>query len=152
MSTAKLKRVGEYVHAIIGERDVRVRLLWAKPVTGRGTHLSLLDEKKNEVAFIEDLAQLDSASRSIAEEALHTAYLIPKITCVRHAHLKQGTRFWQVETDHGERYFAVRDQAKNVSWLSEWHVLIRDVLGNRFEIPDLQILDAKSRKEMGKVL
>ena len=129
-----------------------VTVVWARPVSGRGREVCLLDEKKREVLMLESLDELDSPSREVAAEALQRRYLIPGITRVLRAEAHFGNRFWEVETTHGLRRFAMRDPNKNVTWLSEDQLVLRDVLGNRYEIRALSGLDARSRRRAELVL
>ena len=140
-----LRRVGN------GE-GIPVIVVWARPVSGRGREVSLLDERKREVLMLESLDELDPESRAIAEQELDSRYLIPEITRVLSAEAHFGNRFWEVETTHGERSFAMRDPNKNVTRVSEDRLVIRDVLGNRYEIPSLADLDVLSRRRAELVL
>ena len=63
-----------------------------------------------------------------------------------------GTRYWKVETDRGPRWFALREPGKNVTWISATRVVLRDTAGNRFEIPDLEALDGRSRRWVARSL
>src|SRR5690606_41613021 len=47
-----------------------------------------------------------------------------------------GYWYWTVETDAGPRRFTVREVQHNVVRLSPEHVLIIDLDGNRYDIPD----------------
>ena len=123
-----------------------VTVVWARPISARGREVSLLDEKQREVLMLDGLHELDRESRAIAAEALERRYLIPEITRVLRAEAHFGNRFWEVETTHGARRFAMRDPNKNVTWVTEDHLVLRDVLGNCYEIPALSALDARSRR------
>ena len=129
-----------------------VKLVWARPVSGRGQEVSILDIEKKEVLMLPDLNALDPASRKIAEEELGRRYLMPRITRVLRTHAHVGTRYWHVETNHGPRHFVVRNPNRDVVWVTSDHVVLRDPLGNRFEIPSLTALDAASRAEVDKVI
>jgi len=131
---------------------VPVTVVWARPVSGRGKEVSFLDGKKREVLMIESLAELDAESRAIAEEALEGRYLIPKINRVLKAEVHFGNRFWDVETTLGRRSFAMRDPNTSVTRLSSDHLILRDVLGNCYEIPSLSELDDESRNRAEMVL
>lgn len=129
-----------------------VKLVWARPVSGQGREISLFDEKKKEVLMLLSLDALDSASRKIAEEELGRRYLMPRITRVVRTHAHVGTRYWHVETDHGPRHFVVRNPNRDVVWVTDDRVVLRDPLGNRLEIVSLRALDAASRAEVDKVI
>lgn len=53
-----------------GNGEVPVRIVWARPLSGRGKEIAFLDDSKQTVAMIDGLHVLDSVSRAIAAEAL----------------------------------------------------------------------------------
>lgn len=150
----KLFRKSDQIFLLTGnETDARpVKLVWARPVSGQGQEVSLLGDKKKEVLMLLNLDALDPASRKIAEEELGHRYLMPRIVRVLRTHAHVGTRYWHVETNHGPRQFIVRNPNRDVVWVTDDHVVLRDPLGNRFEIPSLIALDAASRAEVDKVI
>jgi hypothetical protein len=154
MATYRLFRKDGQLHVQEAGKDesVAVRAVWALPVTGRGGPVVLLDAKKKEVALLDDLATLDAASRQLVEEELRCRYLLPRITRVIRTTAQLGTRYWHVETDHGPRHFVVRNPNRDVVWISDDQLVLRDPLGNRFEIPSLAALDSLSRAEVLKVV
>jgi hypothetical protein len=148
----KLLRRGDQVHAELNGESKPVRLVWARPVSAAGNEIAVLDEKKREVALLPGLDALDPASRQIAEEELRRRYLLPKITRVLQTRSHLGTRYWHVETDHGVRHFVVRNPNHDVLWLSDDHLVLRDPLGNRFEITSIAALDPASRAAVLQVI
>jgi len=135
------------------EHDVPVKLVWVRPITGRGGSVSLLDPgKKKEVALLDSLEALDPASRAIAEEELSRRYLVPRITRVIRATANFGVRYWHVETDRGERRFALKHASKNAMWITDEHLVLRDTLGCRYEIQPFSALDGRSRAEVERVI
>jgi hypothetical protein len=129
-----------------------VKLVWPRPVSAQGREISFVDDKKKEVVLIKDLAALDADSRRIAEEELERRYLTARIKRVIEATAQFGTRSWKVETDRGVRNFAVKSVNKDVTWVTDDHILIRDTLGYRYEIASLTALDEHSQEEVDKVL
>jgi len=129
-----------------------VRLVWARPVSGRGEEVSIVGKDKTELMMLKNLDCLDAESRKIAEEELAARYLVPTITRVIRTHPSFGNRYWAVETNLGWRSFVMKDPTKNALWLSRDRVIIRDTLGNRYEIESVSRLDPRSRAEVKKVL
>jgi len=129
-----------------------VKLVWARPVSGKGEEVSIVGKDKTELMMLKNLDCLDATSRKIAEEELAARYLVPKITRVIRTHPSFGNRYWAVETNLGWRSFVMKDPTKNASWLSQDRVIIRDTLGNRYEIESVSKLDVRSRAEVQKVL
>ncbi|MBA3685582.1 MAG: DUF1854 domain-containing protein [Planctomycetes bacterium] len=138
--------------AIDGRPPVPVRLVWARPITGRGQDIALLDDQKTCLAMVGGLAVFAPASRAIAEEELGRRYCIAAITSVHAVRVEFGNRYWDVETDRGRRRFLLREPGKNLTRVSEDHVLIRDTLGNRYVIASLAALDPRSRIEAIRAL
>ncbi len=140
-----------YLRFLDTQQECRVRPVWARPVRGRQAEIALLDEKQKEVVLT-SLEAVDSASRSILEEELTRRYLIPQITRVTRTLVHFGNRYWSVETDRGPRQFHMKEPRKNVVWVSDDHLVLRDTLGNRYEIPSLSTLDARSQSLVERVM
>jgi len=136
-----------------GGTQTPVKVVWARPISGRGDEVCFVDPaQKKEVLMLESLEALDPASRAIAEEELSRRYLVPRITRVIRATASFGVRYWHVETDLGERRFALKHASKNAVWVSEEHLVLRDTLGCRYEINPFSSLDPRSRAEVERVI
>lgn len=132
--------------------EVLVRVVWTRPISGRGREISLLDEKKKEVLMLNSIDLFDPDSRAIAQTELEQRYLVPRITHVISTSPHFGNRYWDVETHIGRRRFVLKDPNKNAVWVTEDHLVIRDTLGNRYEINPFSGLDDHSRSEVDKVI
>ena len=115
------------------------------PLSGNNRYVTLLDSNLKELAIIRDLSRLDSDSRAAVESCLAEFYVIPKITGVIDVSDKFGVHTWTCRTDHGVRKFRIKDRHTSIKLLYDGRVLVRDVNDNRYEIPDLDRLDRKSR-------
>ena len=129
-----------------------VRIVWARPISGRGGEISFLDEQKREVLMLKNLDGVAPASQKIVEEELAKRYMIPRITRVLRTRAIFGIRYWDVETDRGARHFAIKQASKNVFWMTQNYLLLRDTLGCLYEIPDYAALDDRSRAEVQRVV
>jgi hypothetical protein len=143
--TRKLDRA---LAAIDDAEAVPVRVVWARPISARGSEVAFLSDAKTALAMIPSLDALDPASRAIAEEELARRYCIARITRVNRATVTFGNRYWDVETDRGPRRFLFREIGKYVTRITADHLLIRDTLANRFEIPSVAALDEHSRAQV----
>ena len=114
--------------------------------------MSILDTRKNEVVLLSSLEALDPDSRRIAEEELAARYFVPRITRVVQTLANFGIRYWHVETDRGERRFALKNASKNAFWLDDDHLMLRDTLGCLYEIKPYSGLDPRSVSEVEKVI
>ena len=135
-----------------GQEGKPVKLLWARPVAGRGGPLSVMDNDRHEVALLDGLDGIDPESRRIAEEELAARYLVPHITRVIRTRACFGIRYLHVETDMGERSFAFKDATRDIVWINDDHVMLRDTMGCRYEIKSLSELDPASQREARRVL
>lgn len=152
-AAVKLARRGDALVLVRDGADSDpVRLVWARPMSGRGREVAVMSKDRKELAMIEDLDWLDPESRALAEEELARRYMAPRILRVTRAVVNFGSRYWDVETDRGPRRFMMRDPNKNVFWVSEGHAIIRDTLGNRYELPSVATLDPASQAWINRVL
>ncbi|HVL39727.1 MAG TPA: DUF1854 domain-containing protein [Fimbriimonadaceae bacterium] len=122
-----------------------VKPAWAAPLTHPDRYLSLLDGKGEEIVMVTDPTGLPSESMRAVQEELRRRYLTATVKRILHAKVEFGATYWTVDTDRGERELVTQSLQENVQWLSPTHLLLIDVDGNRFEIPDVQALDAGSR-------
>lgn len=129
-----------------------VRAVRARPISNADAEIVILDEHNHELMLLPGLAALDAASRACLADALQTAYLLPAIRTVLKTESHYGNRYWDVETNHGRRAFVIKDPAVNVHWETDDRLIIRDTMGNRYEIPSLVALDPVSRANVEKVI
>jgi len=135
-----------------GSEDKPVRLVWARPISGREAEIAVLDEKKKEILMLPGLMALDPESQRVVREELDRRYLVPKIELIHHTRPMYGSYYWDVTTDRGRRRFAMKDPSRNILWDSADRLVIRDTLGNRWQIDSLARLDPHSRIQVDKVI
>lgn len=114
------------------------------PITGGDKYISLLDEDKNEVAVIRDVDTLMEDSAKAVREALKQYYVIPKIEKILHIEEKYGNIRLTAETDRGTCYMEIGDRSHSIKVMFDGRVLLRDTDDNRYEIPDMSVLDRKT--------
>jgi hypothetical protein len=132
--------------ALNGERrPVSVRRLF--PWSGAGDHVSLRDGENREFAFVAQSAGLGAASRAVLDEALQMASFVLEVTKVLEVEEEIEIRVWRVETRQGPRVFQTR--------LDDWPrelpgggILIRDVAGDLYHVPDPDALDRGSQETL----
>jgi hypothetical protein len=129
-----------------------VKLFQAWPLTHPWSNLSLQDGKGEEILMIDSMEELAPASRAVAEEELRRRYLTARIETIAELRVEFGVTYWTVTTDRGERDFVVQSLTESCVWLSERHLLVLDVDGNRFEIADRTALEPVSRARLDAVL
>ena len=129
-----------------------VKLYQASPLSRPGRHLSLQSGKGEEIVMVDSLDALTPESRAVAEEELKRRYLTAKVGTITNIKTEFGVTYWHVRTDRGERDFVVQNLSESCVWLTDAHILIIDVDGNRFEIADRFALDPASRDRLESVL
>jgi len=94
---------------------------------------------------VADVRELDAASRAALERALAEAGFVLEVERVTSIEEEFELREWQVQTRQGPRSFQTR--------LDDWPrqtpgggLLVRDVAGDLYHVPDPETLDAQSRK------
>ncbi len=132
---------------IDGDRSVlRAKVVCAFPLSDRRRYLSILDGKGQEACLIEAADRLDAESQQLVAEELARFYRVTAISRIRRVRQEYRTMYWDVETERGVRDFVVKWSPDTVLWLAPRTVQLEDVDGNRFIIPDIETLDARSRK------
>ena len=133
---------------IAGERCyLSVEIDRSFPIGEEGHYLSVrndLDEERTEIGIIADVDQLDAESRYVVEQELYRRYFVPQIQRIISLKEEFGVLNFEVETDRGPREFSVRSPQENLRQISEDRMLIIDIDGCRYEIPDLRKVDKKS--------
>ena len=116
------------------------------PVSGLTRYIALMDEEGEAVCIIRDLNNLFPESKTAVSGALDEYYMIPKISKVLDWKPRHGCHIWTVETNHGPVEIEISDSTNQVKRLYNDRVLIKDSSDNRYEIPNLNDLDARSQK------
>lgn len=145
---------GGFVRLVIGEDESypRVLLYRAFPFSFVDRYISVRDMDGKEIGMIKDLNEFGEETARLVLKELDRRYFTPVITRIESIKEEFGYAYWNVETSAGARRFTVRDMQQNVVLLSQYQLLVIDVDGNRYEIPDYRELDAKSRKVIEDLL
>lgn len=129
-----------------------VKPAWASPLNNPDRYLALLNGKNEEIVMLSDPSMLPAESWAVLREELQRRYLTAQIESIADASAEFGATYWHVVTDRGARDFVTQSLQENVQWLGHGHVLLIDVDGNRFEIRDVDSLDARSRSLIERLL
>ncbi len=113
-----------------------VKLYQASPLSRPGRYLSLQNGKGAEIVMVENLQDFAEESRPVVEEEVRRRYLTARVQAVTNIRTEFGVTYWRVLTNKGERDFVVQSLSESCVWLSDQHILLIDVDGNRFEIAD----------------
>ena len=123
--------------------DLEPRRLF--PVSNTDQFITLLDKNEKEVGLVRDFSELDEVSEQALRECFAEFYRIPQIQRVLESTEEFGSLTWRVETDLGEVSFRIRNRHSDIKLLRGGRVLVRDASDNRYEIPDFNKLDKRSK-------
>ena len=138
---------------IEGDRSyLKVKIVCAAPLSHPSRYICFLDEKNEVIWTVDNPSVLDVESRRIVKEELEQRYMTAIIERINSLRIEFGVSYWDVQTHRGRREFVAQNVSENAQWISERRLLLIDVDGNRFEIPDLDMLDKKSHKFIEMVL
>lgn len=129
----------------------RVGVFHSFPFTSPEDYISIResDERQREIGMIKNLDQdLPKEVADILKHQLEMRYFIPVITKINNIKDEYGYAYFDVDTDFGPCKFVIQMNGGGVVSLSETRVLITDLDGNRFEIPDLTKLSGKELKKL----
>ena len=126
-----------------GTEYAKVRAMRAFPLSAQDRYIVLRDEEGKEIAMIKDPGELDAKSRHALEVELGKSYFVPQITSINKIDEDFGVPKWDVETDRGHRRFELRNR-NDAKTVGRGRVLIKDIDGNRYEINNFHLMDAKS--------
>lgn len=124
--------------------DLEPRRLF--PVSGLRQYITLLDKEGKEQCIIRNLDNLMDESKETIERSLDEFYLIPRIVRIIDIEEKYGILKMSCDTDRGVRSFDIISRYSDIKVLYDNRVIIRDSDDNRYEIPDHNKLDKKSKR------
>ncbi|KPJ62131.1 hypothetical protein AMK68_05290 [candidate division KD3-62 bacterium DG_56] len=151
----RLFRTGDHrVRATIeGDRSyLRVSISRAFPLSDPHRYVGLRDGAQKDIGLIVEPAELDHQSRQIIDEELRRSYLLPTITRIISLKREFGMSLWEVETDRGRAEFTMTSGQDNIAELSATRLVLTDIEGGRYEIPDVRRLDSASQALLDQVL
>ena len=142
---------GGFVSLKFGEKEYsRVGVYLTFPLTEPEEYISIRepDEKAKEIGIIEKLSQLDKDQQEMIREQIKLRYFMPTITKVLDIKDEYGYAYWNVVTSFGACRFTTRMSGDAVVNLGESRMLVTDIDGNRYEIPDFYQLSVAERKKL----
>lgn len=114
---------------------------WSEPTR----FVSLRDREDEEFALVREPSELDPGSRQALEASLVEAGFVLEIVGIDCCEEEVEIRRWEVRTRQGRRAF----QTRRDEWPRDMPgggLLIRDVAGDLFYVPDASALDRRSRE------
>ena len=129
-----------------GELKGRVKLIRTYPYSLTDEYICVHDLDDNEIGIIRDLKELDQNSKESAEKELQNRYYCPTVTAVKSVKERMGHFYFQTVVDGKEKNFTVRDITRNMRFASDDTLLIFDMDGNRYIIPEFEKIESKSKR------
>jgi len=127
-----------------GETYPRVQLRRALPFTDPTRYVCVTDMDDNELAVIEDIADLAEENRDLVMAELDLRYYYPVVTAINNIKEKLGTHYFALSIGAHEKNAAIKDISKNLRQLGGGMIILTDVDGNRFLIPDVYAIKKKN--------
>lgn len=126
----------------------RVCVCQSFPFTQPEKYISLRekDAEGREIGIIMDMAKLSEQTRALIYEQIELRCFKPIITKIINVKDRYGFAYFDVLTDRGECRFTAHIFSGDIINLGDKRIIIKDVDGNRFEIPDLSELSSAERK------
>ncbi len=128
----------------------RVGIYLTFPLTNPEEFISIreADEKAKEIGMIERLSDLEADQQNMIREQIKLRYFMPVITKVMDVKDEYGHAYWHVMTNFGVCRFTTQMSGDAVISLSDSRLLVTDIDGNRYEIPDFYQLSVMERKKL----
>jgi hypothetical protein len=124
-----------------------VQLVRLFPFAAPDQYISVMDGE-TELGILADLAELPEIQQQIVRDYLSYKYFIPPITQIGKVEEKLGYVYMAVETALGEKTICIADPTSNIRRVGKTYVSIVDVQGNRYCIPDLELLPRQTRQKI----
>jgi hypothetical protein len=132
---------------------LKVSAVRAFPLTDPNEFIGLQDAiTGHEIGLLKNLKELSNEARQLVHESLNSRYFVPKIFRIIEAKREFGTVYWDVETDRGPRKFMMRGIRDSIHEIEPGRYLVVDIDGNRFEVPKLEKLDARSQMNWDRLI
>ena len=104
------------------------------------------NDSEAEIGIIRNLNDLQNSQKDILEKELDKRYFIPNILEIKKIKEEFGSMSFEVVTEAGNHVFTITDMGSNIKALESGKVMLTDVFGNRFCIPDVKGLNDKTLK------
>ena len=104
------------------------------------------DTEIKEAGIIRNIDDFDPVNRKIIEDELNKRYFVPMIEKIKNIKDEFGYTYWEVTTNSGFKRFTAYDLNNNIVPIGQFRLIVIDVDGNRYEIPDYRTIDEKNIK------
>lgn len=131
---------------------LKVIIAMAYPLSEPNRYIGFMDAQGEDIGTIRDISDLDPDEQEIVREELNRRYFLPKIEQILQLNHEYEFTYIKALTDRGIRDFSIRGHRESCPEISPGRFLLEDIDGNRFEIPDIQKLDRRSRSLLSQII
>lgn len=129
-----------------GKDKGRVKLSRSYPFSKPTEYICISDLEDNEIGILRDINLLDEESAKTAENELNTRYFCPSITEIKAIKEKMGHFYFETKIGDKAKNFTVKNITSNIRFIDDDTLLIFDMDGNRFIMPEFSKTDTKSKR------
>jgi len=140
-----------------GEDHKHIVLRRLMPIKHPLSYISVADNENKELAILKSVADLPEAQQKIVTTELDNRYYSPEVLEVTDVQDKLGYVYLEMrlKNKQGKEYnknCAIKDVSRNIRMLTDTSVIIFDVDGNRYIIPDVTLLNRNSMRKLDAYL
>jgi len=140
-----------------GEDYKHIILRRIMPIDQPMNYISIADNDNKEIAILKSVEELEKKQREIVEKELDNRYYSPQVMDILSVKDKLGYVYMEMrlrnkQGDEYKKSCAVKDVSRNIRMLSSSSVIIFDVDGNRYVVPELKDLNRQSLKKLDSYL
>jgi hypothetical protein len=153
MANFQLRRdsFGKLILTTVEGEEHAVVPVRAFPIQSPDQGISLVRDGGKEVAWIDDLATLDTALRTLVQDELDGREFMPEISSVVTVSSFATPCNWTVKTDRGDTEFTLKGE-EDIRRIGEKSLIIADNHGIQFLIRDMFTIDKNSRRILDRFL
>ena len=137
-----------FLYINYGGEEKRAFLCRQFPFELEWEFISVMNDEQAEVGIIKSVALFDKEGEALLRTELARRYYAPVIDKILGVKERYGFSYWRVHTAEGNVNFTLHDTYRSIIRAGGGRVVLLDVNGNRFEIPNVEALDRKSYKKI----
>ena len=138
----------DFLHIKTENYEGRAHLCRQFPFELEWEFISVMNEEQAEVGIIKSISLFEGVGEELLRTELRRRYYAPVIEKIISVKERYGFSYWRVHTPEGNVNFTLHDTYRSILRAAHNRVVLLDVNGNRFEIPDVNALDRKSYKKI----
>lgn len=126
----------------------RVQVLRTLPLSMPDVYICVNDMDSNEIGILENLSGLLREQADMLIGELENRYYCPSISDITSIKEKMGFYYFDILIGDYKKTFSVKDISKNIKQLKSGAIMLTDIDGNRYLIPDLSKIASKSSRQL----